>query len=135
VATSTQVLYYVPPMELAECFRRIYRSLRSGGYLMATVHLLTPDLDGISPYAHLQYSDWIWRTFFNSRILGYNRLKAPDYRALLTSTGFELRHFEVEAGTDADLQTIAGMRLDRRFRQYRPADLAARHLFFVAQKP
>ena len=46
------------------------------------------DLGGISKYNNLRYSPWVWENVVNSRLMSFNRLKAPDYRAALEQAGF-----------------------------------------------
>ena len=58
---------------------------------------------GIQPHNHLRYSPRVWNGIINTPLMSYNRLKAPDYRALVEEAGFAIRHFEVEPGSAADL--------------------------------
>lgn len=136
--TSTQVLLHIPRPALAARFAQIRDSLKAGGHFMATVHL-QDILSGrlgqeVSKFHQFRYSPKTWEQWFNSEIMSYNRLRAPDYRALLEEAGLRVRHFEIEAGTPADFQALKKLRIADCFRHYSREDLAARHLFFVAQK-
>ena len=133
--TSTQALLHVPRATLREILGLVVRALKPGAVFMATIHLRDLFADGdssITPYNHLQYSPWFWGRCINSPLMSYNRLKAPDYRALLEEAGLRLLSFEVEPGHPALLEKI---RIHPSFAGYSREDLAAHHLFFAGQKP
>jgi len=137
VVTSTQVLLHIPREPMRWCFGQIYNSLKPGGLFLATIHLrdLYADADkSISDYNHLRYSVDEWENRINSPLMSYNRFKARDYRELLEEVGFELPVFEVEQGTDTHLKELDQVPLDPYFKRYSREELAARHLFFIAQK-
>ena len=138
VVTSTQVLLYVPRSVLPGCFSQIYASLKPGGVFMATVYLrdiLTGNPDSsVDKYNQLKYSPETWERWINSSIMQFNRFKARDYRELLEKAGFELAHFEAEPPTAADYAELDRIRIARCFERYTREELAARALFFVAQK-
>jgi SAM-dependent methyltransferase len=138
VVTSTQVLLHIPREPLRWCFEQIYRSLKPGGVFLATIHLRDL-MVGIhnhrSKYNQLRYSTETWDRWINSKLMSYNRLRAPDYRQLLEGAGFAIEHFEIEGGTPADFRELDAIRVAECFKKYSREDLAATHLFFVAQKP
>ena len=139
VATATQVLPYVRKDVAPWCLSQIYGSLKSGGVLLATIHL-RDNLAGLShtglaKYHHLRYSPETWERRINSSLMSFNRFKAPDYRKLLEGAGFEIQHFEIEPGTDKEIEELNRVRIDACFQRYTREELAARHLFFVARKP
>ena len=104
---------------------------------MATVYLkdLFADKDkGISKYNHLRYSAESWERWVSSPLMAFNRFKARDYRELLEEAQFEIRRFEIEQGTAEDLKELAGIPIDPFFKRYSREELAAKNLFFVAQK-
>jgi hypothetical protein len=130
---------YVRRAIAPRCLSQIHGSLKSGGLFLATIHLR--DIlagfshTGLTKYQHLRYSPETWERRINSSLMSFNRFKAPDYRVLLEEAGFEIRHFEVEPGTDEDLEELNQVRIDPCFQHCTREELAARHLFFVAQKP
>lgn len=135
LVTSTQALLHVPRPVLGEIFSTVAQALKPGGVFMATIHLrdLFADSDpSITPYNHLRYSPAFWNRWVCSSLMSYNRLKAPDYRNLLEAAGLQSLVFEVEPG---DLRQLARVPIHPSFAGYSPEELAARHLFFVVQKP
>ena len=137
VVTCTQVFLHIDKAVLLQIFRGLHRSIKKGGKFLATIHLYdlyTNSDRGISQYNHLKYSPQVWNSWINSSLMSYNRLRAPDYRELLTAAGFAIRHFEVEKPAADDLKQLERIRKDSSFSKYSPEDLGAKHLFFVAEK-
>jgi hypothetical protein len=137
IVTSTQVLLHIPRPVLAECFKRIHDSLKSGGFLLGTVHLrdlVVSVQRGVSKYNQLRYSNEDWDRWMNSSLMSYNRLRAADYKDLLQKAGFRVLGFEIEHGTAADLAELDQIPIAACFKQYSREELAAKHLFFAAQK-
>jgi SAM-dependent methyltransferase len=134
VVTSTQVLYYISQAALQGCFGNIHQSLKSGGLFLATVHLrdtFAPADPGLNQFRYPQHS---WERWINSSLMSFNRFRAPDYRDLLEKAGFDIVHFEVEGGTPQDFKELEKIPIAECFKKYSREDLAAKHLFFVAQK-
>jgi hypothetical protein len=138
VITSTQVLLHVPRSAMPGCFSQIHASLKPGGVFLATVYLrdiLTGNpLGSVGRYKALRYSHETWDRWINSSIMPFNRLKAPDYRAMLEKAGFEVVHFEVDPATAEDYAELDRSRVAECFQHYTREELAARDLFFVARK-
>jgi SAM-dependent methyltransferase len=139
VATSTQVLQYIQREKAPWVFSQIHRSLKSGGVFLATIHLrdILAGLShtGLTKYQHLRYSPEKWERRINSSLMSFNRFKAPDYRELLENAGFEIQHFEIEPGTNDEIEELNRVRIDTCFQRYTREELAARHLFFAVRKP
>jgi len=137
VVTSTQVLLHIPGDSLRWCFGQIHKSLKPGGLFLATVYLkdLFADRHKALPrYNHLRYSAETWERWVNSSLMSFNRFKARDYRQLLEGAQFQIQQFEVEAGTAEDLKELDRIKIAPCFKGYSRAELAAKDLFFVAQK-
>ena len=138
VVFCTQVLQHISLRDQQAIFRQLCRALKPGGLIMGVVHLVghfrNPNLRS-GQYDHLTLSPWLWEHVINSSLMSYNRLKAPDYRSLLGESGFKILNFEVEQPTPADLAELGGVKIHPAFRRYAPEELAARHIFFVAEKP
>lgn len=137
LVTCTQVLQHIDRDTLRTIFAGVFGALKPGGYFLATVHLkdLYVPLGSGRPYHHLRHSPAVWNLCVNSRLISFNRLKAPDFRELLTSAGFELPHFEVGQLTSDDLAALDRISVHPSFAHYSREDLAAKHLYFAARKP
>ncbi len=133
----TQVLQHIDLRNQRQIFRDFHACLNPGGLVLATTHLVghfrNPSLRA-GQYQHLTPSPWIWENVFNSSLMSFNRLKPPDYRQLLEQSGFRILEFQVERPTAEDLAELARTRIHPSFNHYSPEDLAARLVFFVAEK-
>ena len=134
----TQVLLHLSKAFQFELFKQVHTCLKSGGLFHATVHFVahwrSPDLRK-GQYEHLSYSPEAWEGHINSSIMGFNRLKGPDYRELLEQTGFRIREFRLTGPTAEDLAELKRSRVHPSFSHYSEQDLAARGVFWVAEKP
>ncbi len=134
----TQVLLHIPKPVLSAIFQEVFGCLKPGGLFHATIHFVahfrSPDLRS-GQYEHLSYSPGTWETWINSSLMAFNRLKGPDYRELLERAGFRLREFKLIGPTAEDLAALKRTRVHPSFRHYSETDLAARGVFFVAERP
>jgi len=133
----TQVLQHISLRDQLKIFRDFHTSLNPGGLVLAATHLVghfrNPSLRA-GQYQHLMPSPWVWENIFNSSLMSFNRLKAPDYRQMLEHSGFRILEFQVEQPTVEDLAELAQTRIHPSFKHYSPEDLASRSVFFVAEK-
>lgn len=135
---STQVIQHIPDEFMVDAFRQIYSWLKPGGIFLATIHLTfqfaAPDTNP-REYQHLTISPWAWKTFFSSRLMHFNRFKAPDYRAALEKAGFRVIEMDVTPGNATDKGYFARTKVHECFKHLSPEDASAKHIFFVAEKP
>jgi hypothetical protein len=133
----TQVLQHLSPEVQLKVFKELYGWLRPGGLFMATIHLIghfgRPSTDP-RQYQHLQYSPWLWNHLFSSSLMYYNRCKAPDFLANLEAAGFRIREFDVTRANAEEMKFFGRTKVHPCFRHLPAEELAARHLFFVAEK-
>jgi SAM-dependent methyltransferase len=137
LVTSTQVLLHIPRETMRWCFCEILKSLKPGGLFLATAYLKDLFADrhkGLPRYNHLRYSAETWERWVNSPLMSFNRFKARDYRELLEGASFQIRRFDIEEGTAEDLRELEKIGIAPCFKGYSRAELAAKDLFFVAQK-
>jgi hypothetical protein len=138
IVTCTQVLQHIPKAVQLAIFRELYACMKPGGLFHATVHFVgqfrSPLLQQ-GQYEHLRYAPEIWEQWINSSLMSFNRLKGPDYQETLAQAGFRLREFKLMAPTEADLAELKRTRVHPCFSRYSEQDLAARGVFFVAEKP
>ncbi len=134
----TQVLQHIPkPVQLA-IFKELFAAMKPGGLFHATVHFVgqfrSPGLNR-GQYEHLSFSPTTWENWINSSLMGFNRLKGPDYRETLEQAGFIIREFKLTLPTPEDLAELKRTPVHSSFSHYSETELAARGVFFVAEKP
>jgi SAM-dependent methyltransferase len=137
--TCTQVLLYIGMPHLLACFQEMHRSLRPGGWFLATNHLydLYADADkSISSYNNLRYSNRFWNSVVNSGMMSFNRYKSRDYRDALEQAGFEIVEFDITPGQPGDLERLRSVNVHPEFTaRYTEEELLEKHLYFIARKP
>ncbi len=137
-AFSTQVLQHIPEEMMTAVFKEVFTWLKPGGLFLATTHLTfqfgSPDTNP-HQYQHLAISPTDWRRWFSSRIMYFNRFKGPDYRRALEAAGFRIVALQNTPPSAVDQTYFAATKVHPCFAHLAPEDLAARHLFFVAEKP
>ena len=137
IVICTQVLLHLPRPVQAAIFKEVYTCLKPGGLFHATVHFVAQFRslhERLGQYEHLRYSPEVWEQWINSSLMGFNRLKGPDYRELLEQAGFRLREFNLTAPTAEDLAELKRTRVHPSFGRYSEQDLAARGVWFIAEK-
>ena len=138
VAVCTQVLQHIPKSVELAIFKDLFISLKPGGLFHATVHFVgqftSPYLQQ-GQYEHLSLSPATWERWINSSLMSFNRLKGPDYREILEQAGFQIREFRLTTPSANDLAELKRTRVHPSFNLYSEQDLAARGVFFVAERP
>jgi hypothetical protein len=138
VVICTQVLQHIPKQMQSAIFKELFSALKSGGLFHATVHFVgqfrSPGLN-TGQYEHLSYSPTTWENWINSPLMGFNRLKGPDYRETLEQAGFRIREFKLTLPTLADMAELKQTRVHPSFSHYSDQELATRGVSFVAEKP
>ena len=136
VVSSTLTLEHIPAPDIAAIFRECARLLKPAGLMSSRIdmqdHYWYFD-KSISRYNFLRFSDRAW-SLFNSSLQYQNRLRYPDYRALLERAGFEIVSERVTRPTASDLEELEALDVAPGFRaRYSAEDLGARSLVVVAR--
>ncbi len=135
VVMSRAVLEHVPPAVIEGIFVEAHRLLRPGGI---SIHLV----DHSDHWAHrdrrinavnfLRYPDWLFAlTCINPQDY-QNRLRHPEYRAMLESTGFVIKS-EERTVDPVCLASVSSMPLAERFRRFNAEDLATVNSILLAE--
>jgi SAM-dependent methyltransferase len=134
----TQVLQHIPKAVHLQIFKELFHCMKPGGVFHATVHFVgqfrSPHLRA-GQYEHLTPSPALWNNWINSSMMGFNRLKGPDYRETLEQSGFRIREFKLTEPTSDDLAELRRTKVHPSFSRYSELELATRGVFFVAEKP
>lgn len=138
MVVCTQVLQHIPKAVHLQIFKELFHCMKSGALFHATVHFVghfrSPGLRQ-GQYEHLEPSPETWDNWINSSMMGFNRLKGPDYRETLEHSGFTIREFRLIKPTDEDLAELRRTKVHPSFSRYSEEELATRGVFFVVQKP
>jgi predicted SAM-dependent methyltransferase len=129
---SRGVMEHVSAKDTSEFVSGIARVLKPGGYSVHSInirdHLYQYD-NAVSQKQYLQYSDWVWRAFFQNDVQYINRIQRSDWLALFKKVGLMLVEENVE---EVDL---SGVRVAKAYQQrYDKDDLRCGGLAIVHSK-
>ncbi len=129
---SFHVLEHVREQDTDEMIANMHRVLRPGGCSIHQIgiddHLAHYDRARESPKSYLQYSDRVWRTFFQNDVQYFNRLQMSDWLRAFRTHGFEL--VEHRAGSC----NIDSLGIAPKYDGYSKEDLACTTLTIVCRK-
>lgn len=132
---SNNVLEHVPAPVIRRIFSEARRILKPGGWML---HVVDPsdhfehDDDSISPINFLQFSEAEFARF-NTDFCFQNRLRAPNYRQLIESAGFEVVHWESRHNAAAAV-CLPNLTLHPDFAKFTSEEICAMSLRIVARK-
>jgi SAM-dependent methyltransferase len=135
--SSTDTCEHIPRDDLAAIFVEMRRLLRPGGGFSCRIDLQDHYAyfdHSLSRYNFLRFSDRTW-ALVNSPIHFQNRLRAPEYLALVRDAGFEVVVDNPSGPSAKGLAELEALPLAERFRVYAPEDLGVTILSFVARPP
>lgn len=129
---SNNTLEHIPGAVIAGIFEE-FRRVAAGGAVMSHFidmadHYRSFDRS-ITVYNFLAYSDRFW-TLFNNKLQYQNRLRLPDFRALLVSSGWTVID---EDNAAEPLEVLRRVRLAPRFRGYDERELAVYATWMTAR--
>lgn len=135
LVTSTDTCEHIPGADLAEIFAECRRLLRPGGAFSCRIDLQDhySYFDrSLSRYHFLRFSDPVW-ALVNSPLHFQNRLRAPEYLALVREAGFELVKENPSGPSEEGRKELAGLPVAERFRAFSLDELGVTILSFVAR--
>lgn len=134
LVSSSDTLEHVPRDQLIPILRECGRLLSPIGVMSHLVDMMDhyryvdPSL---TVYNFLRYSSRQWR-LLNSPIEPQNRLRLPDYRAVVGKAQLGIIDEEVRPPTEGDLEKLARMKVADEFADYAIEDLGAKSVRFTA---
>jgi SAM-dependent methyltransferase len=135
IVYSNTVLEHIPPQELNRLISEAHRILRPGGYMLHLIdmsdHFSHSD-PSISTINFLQFSEQAFARY-NTYHLYQNRLRAPKWRQVITSRGFEIIYWEPVVDESAAKQ-LAQLRLAEGFARLNADDLCTTSVCVLAKK-
>lgn len=135
--SSTDTCEHIPGPDLAEIFAECRRLLRPGGAVSCRIDLQDHYAyfdRSLSRYNFLRFSDRTW-ALVNSPLHFQNRLRAPDYMALVRGAGLVVLAERPSGPSEQGLAELQALPLAERFRGFSPGELGVTVLSFVAVAP
>lgn len=132
--TSSDTLEHLPVAVLAPVLAELRRLLARQGVMSHLIDMMDHYRyvdPAITVYNFLKFGDRAWG-WLNSPIEHQNRLRLPDYRALVERAGFRILTEEVHRPTEENLEHLRSMDLAPRFRDDALDDLGAKGMLMVA---
>lgn len=132
--TSSDTLEHIPWDVLGPVLVELRRLLAADGVVSHLIDMMDHYryIDpSITVYNFLKFSDRTWSAL-NSPIEPQNRLRLPDYRALMRRAGFRILTEQVQRPTAENLEHLRSMGLAPRFRDHELDDLGAKAVLMVA---
>jgi len=130
---SNNTFEHIDAQVLVDILEEFARILRPAGLMSHFIdmsdHFAHMD-SSISIYNFLRYSEKTWQRIDN-KVQPQNRLRLPDYEAMLRQCGFCLAEREIRPGDLTLLQTLS---LSSPFTNYKPEDIAISHAHLIHQK-
>lgn len=133
---SNSVFEHLPPEVVPGLLAEGARVLKPSGL---TMHLIDPSdhfahFDAAISRVHfLQFDEQTWHSIAGNRFAYHNRLREPEWRALLRAD--EIETVELSSIVDApSREALASMTLDPRFGRYTRDELASEKIFWVGRK-
>ncbi|MGA9990512.1 MAG: methyltransferase domain-containing protein [Terriglobales bacterium] len=133
---SLAVLEHVRREALHRLLSESFRILKPRGicyhYIEPAMHAWQNKADTAIDF--LAFEDVHWKLLYENDIAHENRLRAPEYLAVLRQVGFDV----VQSWSVVDpvaLSAIPNMRIARRFQRFTDEELATTYLWVVARKP
>lgn len=131
--TSTQVLEYIPAAILADIFAHFLRLATPQAvmshYIDVSDQYAAFDRS-ITPFNFLRFSsrEWSW---INNRLIPLTRLRLPDYRRVVTETGWRIADESNTVGVAEDLDRVP---LADEFKQCSREDLLVLRSWLIASR-
>ena len=123
---STTVFEHIPVADIERILKEAKRILRDDGiaihFIDLSDHFQHQD-KSITRINFLRYSEKEWDRIVNNEFAYCNRLRANDYFALFSGTGFDVCRKEVVLDNEARKSMENGCIVDERFRGYSVDDL------------
>jgi SAM-dependent methyltransferase len=133
---SLAVLEHVRREALHRLLSESFRILKPGGicyhYIEPAMHAWQNKADTAVDF--LAFGDVHWKLLYENDIAHENRLRAPEYLAMLRQAGFDILQTWPVVDPVA-LSAIPAIRIARKFRQFTDEELATTYLWVVARKP
>jgi SAM-dependent methyltransferase len=134
--SSTDTMEHIPEDDLLRILVECRRLLKPEGLMSYRIgmedHYAYFDRS-VSHYNFLRFPDPVWR-LLNPALHYQSRLRHPDYVRLARAAGLEIVEDRPSRPTEADLATLRGMKLARRFRDaYAREELGIKAATFVVR--
>jgi SAM-dependent methyltransferase len=135
--STNSTLEHISAPELPAIMKESFRILKPGGIICHFVDMKDhySYFDGsISKYNFLKFSNSGWK-FFNSPLQYQNRLRLPEYIALIKNAGFKIIYEEIENASENELADLKILNIHSDYKRFSEMELSAQIYRVVARKP
>jgi SAM-dependent methyltransferase len=135
---SNCVLVHIPPAVLLPELRTLRALLKPGGYMYHHLGhddhwaLHDPKMKWPS-FKYMEYSERAWRSFFQTRLEYHNRLVKPEWIDIFRTCGLDIVEYGTRTSEESRRAIQRLRRIDARFQQHDPEDLAAIYSYVLLQ--
>jgi hypothetical protein len=136
--STNSTLEHIPASELRAIMQESFRILAPGGLMCHFIDLKDHYSyfdTSISKYHFLKFSKFWW-SFYNSSLHYQNRLRLPEYQALIAEAGFEILYEEIDSASEKELSDLRLLNIHPDFKdRFSIIELSAQLYRVVARKP
>ena len=131
IIISGGVLEHVNRVYISEYINNLGRLLKQDGYSIHSINItdhLSMYTNRVSLKNYLQYSDKIWKTYFENDVQYFNRIQKTEWLELFSRSGLELIEEQ------SDYLNISDLRIDKQYEVLSKEDLACIHIKLLHTK-
>ncbi len=136
--STTSTLEHIPDQDLKLVLKEAYRLLRPGAYsshIWDMTDHYQHKINSVSQFHFLHFQSGVWDRFLNCRYIYQNRMRNPEYLAILKDVGYEIVEEENQLAGAEEIEKLKRLRIAENF-SHLPLDvLSIRNTRALVRKP